>query len=406
MRYLDVPVEKVVVPEYLLRGADGEVDTSDLEDSIRELGVLQPLLLEERDGELYLVAGYRRLHAAKRLGLSSVPAVIASFSGDEKVLLAELAENGARRDLPPHREAEAVLNLLAYRLGVSTEEAASLVYKLDNAQSGKGAPPPPEVAEVITSTLSTLGRSLSHFARKILPALKWPEEVKEAVERGEISTNLARRLAKKPSAAGEAIKRLREGEDPKGALKAAIEEVREIAQVALIQRAVDALENWPLLEGNILKGRKPLETSPDLLEVAPMRELVADLIRRKGWYGRVVALLWPEPEAVMGALDAGAHVLWVDSTPHAHYVHRWGEVELPQEVIAFYRPGENRAEKWGDPNPYDPTALSPMSLLALLSRYPVVAAPLREVHRFGRPIVGVTTPPGVWAFAVKNASEN
>ncbi|BDX35497.1 hypothetical protein MN1_300 [Thermus phage MN1] len=405
MRYLDVPVERVVVPEYLLRGADGEVDTSDLEDSIRELGVLQPILLEERGGKLYLVAGYRRLHAAKRLGLPSVPAVIASFNGDEKALLAELAENGARRELPPHREAEAVLNLLAYRLGVSTEEAAHLVYRLDNAQSGKGTPPPPEVAGVITSTLSVLGRSLSHFARKILPTLRWPEEVKEAVERGEISTNLARRLAKRPSAAGEVIKRLREGENPKGALKAAIEEVREIAQAASIQKTVDALENWPLLEGNILKGRKPLETAPELLEVAPMRELVADIIRRKEWYGRVVALLWPEPEAVMGALDAGAHVLWVDSTPHAHYVHRWGEVELPHEVIAFYRPGENRAEKWGDPNPDDPTALGPMPLLALLSRYPVVAAPLREVHRFGRPIVGVSTPPGVWAFAFKYGAE-
>lgn len=397
-RYEAVPVEKIAVPEDLLRGRDGVVDVSDLEASIRELGVLQPILLEERDGELRLVSGYRRLHAARRVGLSHVPAVIRPAMGDLVALEAELAENAARRDLPPHREAEAVLTLLSYRLGVSREEAASLVYKLDNALSGKGTPPPPEVVEEIQKALEVIGRSLSHFARKILPSIRWPDAVKEAVERGDITLSMARKLAKRPGAADEAVRRIREGEDPESAVREAAAEAKEVGEVASIQKTVDALENWPLLEGGILKGRKPESLSPDLLEVAPLRELVRDIILRMEWSGRVVALLWPESEAVWGALDAGAHVLWVDSTPHAHYVHRWGDVELPQEVIAFHRPEERRSERWGDPLPGDPTALPSPPLTAILSRYPVVATRLGEVHRYCRPVIGVSTPPAVWAF--------
>jgi ParB family transcriptional regulator, chromosome partitioning protein len=104
--------------------------------SIREVGVLQPVVVRAKDGGYELVAGERRLRAAKQAGLATIPAVIRQ--GDDAEGLREaLIENLHREDLGPLELAEAFHELLedlgatqeqlAQRLGVSRPHVANTI---------------------------------------------------------------------------------------------------------------------------------------------------------------------------------------------------------------------------------------------------------------------------------------
>lgn len=87
---------------------------SALASSIREVGVLQPVVLRPADmeGEYVLVAGERRCRAARLAGLNEVPAVIRDDSDDTSSLTEALVENLQREDLTPLEEAAAYRQLL------------------------------------------------------------------------------------------------------------------------------------------------------------------------------------------------------------------------------------------------------------------------------------------------------
>ena len=91
-----------------------EAALGDLEQSVREKGILQPLIVRS-DGERYLlVAGERRLRAARRAGLSEVPVLVKDVATDEAFELA-LIENIQREDLNAIEEASAYKRLLDAR---------------------------------------------------------------------------------------------------------------------------------------------------------------------------------------------------------------------------------------------------------------------------------------------------
>jgi ParB family chromosome partitioning protein len=97
-----------------------------LADSLRERGVLQPVLVRPRPGGRYeLVAGERRWRAAQRAGLETIPALVQD-RGDADSLEAALVENMAREDLNPVEEARAVAALVE-ELGLTREEVGRRV---------------------------------------------------------------------------------------------------------------------------------------------------------------------------------------------------------------------------------------------------------------------------------------
>ncbi|MCX6357570.1 MAG: ParB/RepB/Spo0J family partition protein [Candidatus Aureabacteria bacterium] len=79
-------------------------------DSIKEKGVVQPVIVRQVDGEFELIAGERRLRAAKSLGLERIPAIVKSVS-DEQALEIAIIENVQREDLNPIEEARAYQKL-------------------------------------------------------------------------------------------------------------------------------------------------------------------------------------------------------------------------------------------------------------------------------------------------------
>src|SRR5215470_17454506 len=99
----------------------------ELADSIKEQGIVQPLIVREQNGHLELIAGERRWRAAQLLGLAEVP-VIVREADDRAVLELALIENLQRENLNPMEEAQGYAQLIQ-QFQLKQEEVASKVGK-------------------------------------------------------------------------------------------------------------------------------------------------------------------------------------------------------------------------------------------------------------------------------------
>lgn len=134
--FTTVPIERVRANPYQPRRSFDEESLVGLADSIREVGVLQPILVRQADDGFELIAGERRLRAAKRAGLTEVP-VIVRTADDVASLEQALVENLHRQDLNPLDEAAAYQQLIedfgytqdqvAQRVGRSRASVANLL---------------------------------------------------------------------------------------------------------------------------------------------------------------------------------------------------------------------------------------------------------------------------------------
>ncbi len=109
---LELPVSSIRPNTYQPRMEFDDASLAELADSIRVLGVLQPVLVRPLgDGSYELIAGERRWRAAQRVGLSSIPAVVRAVE-DVSSLTQALVENLQRSDLSPLEEAAAYRQLI------------------------------------------------------------------------------------------------------------------------------------------------------------------------------------------------------------------------------------------------------------------------------------------------------
>jgi ParB family chromosome partitioning protein len=125
---MDIPVKDLVPNPNQPRVHFDEESLSDLSASIREIGVLQPLLVRQMpDGSYQLIAGERRWRAAQRAGLMKVPAVVKTTDDMTSVEQA-LVENLHRQDLSPLEEASAFQQLID-DFGLTHDDVAKRVGK-------------------------------------------------------------------------------------------------------------------------------------------------------------------------------------------------------------------------------------------------------------------------------------
>ena len=160
----EIPIDRLSPNPQQPRHQFDDEALAELAASIRRHGVLQPVLVSEDGPERYiLVTGERRWRAARLAGLETIPAVIREQLESADQLELALVENLQRRDLTPLEEARAFDHLRS-SLGLSQAE----------------------IAERVGMDRSTVANSLR--------LLKLPEEVRELVERGELSAGHARTL--------------------------------------------------------------------------------------------------------------------------------------------------------------------------------------------------------------------
>ncbi len=141
-----------------------EEKLTELSDSIKEFGVLEPIIVKKSIRGYEIVAGERRTRAAKKAGLEKIPAIIKDFSEDEMMQIA-LLENIQRENLNPIEEAQGYSKLLQM-LNITQEELSK-----------------------------KMGKSRSYITN-MLGLLTLPDKVKEAVNAGNISMGHARVLSK------------------------------------------------------------------------------------------------------------------------------------------------------------------------------------------------------------------
>ena len=143
-----------------------ENELNDLTKSVREKGVLSPIILRTVKDKPYLyeiVAGERRYRAAQRAGLSEIPAVVKTLSDKDSAEIA-LIENVQRENLNPIEEAEGYKDLME-KYQNSLEDVSKLI-----------------------------GKSVSYI-RNLMRINSLPESVKELIKEGKISASHARTIA-------------------------------------------------------------------------------------------------------------------------------------------------------------------------------------------------------------------
>ena len=106
-----IPVDEVVPNPYQPRRNFSEEELRELAESIRAHGMLQPIVVRERDGRYEIIAGERRWRAAKLAGMDRVPAIIREVESEEEMLVFALVENLQREDLNPVEKALALKKL-------------------------------------------------------------------------------------------------------------------------------------------------------------------------------------------------------------------------------------------------------------------------------------------------------
>ena len=126
-RVREVPHDNVVPSPLQPRVTFGNAPLDDLVESIRQHGIIQPLIVRPVDGKLELIAGERRWRASGKLGLATVP-VIEREASDRDVLEIALIENLQREDLNPIEEAAGYVRL-AREFAMKQEEIAARVGK-------------------------------------------------------------------------------------------------------------------------------------------------------------------------------------------------------------------------------------------------------------------------------------
>ncbi len=106
---MQVELSKIFVGKTNVRKSPGDV--GDLVDSVKEKGVLEPVLARPVGGRYELVVGSRRFEAAKIAGLKRIPAVVRPMT-DEEAIIVSLVENIQRKDIEPEEEYDALVALM------------------------------------------------------------------------------------------------------------------------------------------------------------------------------------------------------------------------------------------------------------------------------------------------------
>jgi ParB family chromosome partitioning protein len=235
----EIPIAQVSPNPHQPRQTITEESLAELAVSIREHGVIQPLVVTQAGDEYQLIAGERRWRAAQLAGLVTVPAIIKQTTPQQMLELA-LVENVQRADLNPLEEASAYRQLMD-EFGLTQEEVAERV-----------------------------GKSRTAVANTVR-LLRLPDDLKEALATGRISEGHARALLSLPTArlqrqALATIEKrglnVRQTEDLVRQLQAELEESADdktVREPPLSPQDRDAVEKFQARLGtkvNLVRGKK------------------------------------------------------------------------------------------------------------------------------------------------------
>ena len=175
-----ISLKKIRAGVYQPRQHFEETELQDLADSIKEHGVIQPIILRKTDDDFYeIIAGERRFRASKIVNLTEIPAIVRKFSDNDALEIA-IIENVQRSDLSPTEEARGYQRLMkefsytqeivAKKVGKSRAHIANLLRLLTL---------PEKVREYLDSKQISMGH-----ARAIINSINPEELAKKIIAKG------------------------------------------------------------------------------------------------------------------------------------------------------------------------------------------------------------------------------
>ena len=218
----------------------------ELAESIRQNGILQPVLVQkEENGRYTIIAGERRVRAAGMAGLESVPVLVRKFSDEERIEVA-LIENIQRQDLSPIEEANAYRSLMD-GFNLSQDEVAAKVGKKRStiANSLRLLRLPSFMQEALD-----LGDITSGHARAVLMVVSPSDQ--EVLYRRIVDQGLSVRESE--AMAGE-LNRGSRAVDGTGGVGESIRRTRAVEITELEQRLIDTFGTKVQVRGNVERGR-------------------------------------------------------------------------------------------------------------------------------------------------------
>lgn len=160
---VQLSVDEIAEPEQDIRSVITREYLDELSDSIRRVGVLQPIIVVEKNGKYEIVAGHRRYLAARQAGLLHIPCLIQDFHS-EMIDLAKVHENLFREDISPIDEAK-YYHMLTKKYQYPLDKIASMV-----------------------------SRSVPYIQGR-LDILAWPPDLLEALDTGMITLSVGKEFA-------------------------------------------------------------------------------------------------------------------------------------------------------------------------------------------------------------------
>jgi ParB family chromosome partitioning protein len=238
----EVPISSVLPNPYQPRTSWDEKGMTELADSIRTNGVVQPIVVRPSGGGYEMIAGERRIRAAKEAGLETIPALIRQAT-DEQLLELALVENIHRSDLNPIERAKAYQKYLH-------------VFSLTQA----------EAAQRLSENRSVI----ANYIR----LLELPDEIKQMLIKGDLSMGHARAILALPT---DDLRRKLANRAMAGRLS-----VREVERLVRIY-----------LQGGVEAGKKVKYKPPHIVELETRlsRHLgtrVAIVTRKNGQRGKII----------------------------------------------------------------------------------------------------------------------
>ncbi|PAX52921.1 ParB/RepB/Spo0J family partition protein [Brunnivagina elsteri] len=194
-----LPIAKIQLPSSQPRRYFDPKKLEELSQSIKQFGVLEPLLVRPlSDGNYELIAGERRLRASELAGLVEVPVVVKEMD-ETTTHQVRLVENLQRQDLNPLEETEGILELLGIQLQQPINEVVSLLYRMQNEVKGKITQNVLGKHETLAvqSVFDVLGTiTWESFVNSRLPLLKLPEDVLSVLRQGKLEYTKAVAIAR------------------------------------------------------------------------------------------------------------------------------------------------------------------------------------------------------------------
>lgn len=262
-KYFECNINKIKPNKHQPRTHFNPEDLQELADSIREKGVIQPLIVTSgAGGDFELIAGERRLRASKLAGLSHVPVILLEVESDDNLLELALIENVQRTDLNPIEEAHAYKKLIE-KFGYTQEETAKRVGKQRSTVTNmlRLLKLPEVIQRDITDGLLTEGhgRALIKLADEPLKI----QEIRNVIIKNGLSVRQTEKIIKKAT-----LIQLR----PKRTIHVPVEEIPHSYKTSLVTQLTNRLNSKVAITQTGNRGKIEIEyySLDDLYRVAEL----------------------------------------------------------------------------------------------------------------------------------------